>query len=914
VNRRRLATVAVLVVLLGSLLPGGPLPAAAAPAFTKTETISRTHLKADGTDDVVDTRTFSVSVSQTQQLRGQQQVEVQWTGAHPSLGIVTDPSSKNAYLQEYPVALMECRGDDSAANPVDPSTCWTEFIDQRQYETYATSFPPWRMDRQESAANRAQHVGYPDPLPANCFVLGQSSRHVPFVAADATHTAYRPINPASGSCGPTTAPEMVDVEDTAAPPANTTFAVTNADGTGSAKFVIWTEQENASLGCSPTVPCSLVVIPIMGISCDLRTDGATDFDRTACQAKGKNGVRQVVDPSSFTVDEAVTGEFWWSASNWRNRVVVPLGLGTPGGVCDTGDNRVPLDIFGSELMTQATTLWAPAFCLDPTRFKFRHVRIGEPAAKSALVNGGAEAALVSTPPPDGYPKPTVNAPVAVTGFAVSYIADSIAPDGSPGDPYHSLKLNPRLLAKLLAESYVPALALRDEYATLPASDPYSVMAHNPIDLSNDPEFIALNPGVGNHNLDAGTSATLLAISSNSDVIYALTSYINADPEARAWLDGTPDPWGMVVNPGYKGIALPQPTWPLADTYVPKVFNPYGCADPILQKAVNPVPFLPMVASPVPSLSIVAQRVQFAISNAHTKCQEIRDLQNAPVAVDMLAAGRQGPGRRLMLGITSLADAQFLELDTAALQSTATVANPSAKFTDASGRTFVAPTNDSLKAAIAFAKPDGKLNVWTMPYDTLRTAQGAQAYPGTMPVYLSVPTTGLPAEDATRLSQLIRFAAGDGQTAGTGNGQLPPGYLPMTAADGLASFVAYDTKAADAVAAQQSQVPSVTGAAPSPSPTTAPAGAGGTGAGGGVAGAGGGVPNAGPPVVTQAPSGSAGANASASPGAVRSLGLTAALSSALGRWALPIVALIALVTFIAGIGTRIGLAIADWVER
>src|SRR5437868_13813195 len=109
-NRRRAATLAVLVVLLGSLLPGSPLPAAAAPAFTKSEPVTRTHLKADGTEDVVDTRTFTLTVSQTQQLRGQQQIDVRWTGAHPSLGIVPDPSSRAAYLQEYPVVLMECRG------------------------------------------------------------------------------------------------------------------------------------------------------------------------------------------------------------------------------------------------------------------------------------------------------------------------------------------------------------------------------------------------------------------------------------------------------------------------------------------------------------------------------------------------------------------------------------------------------------------------------------------------------------------------------------------------------------------------------------------------------------------------------------------------------------------------------------
>src|SRR5205823_3013428 len=122
--------------------------------------------------------------------------------------------------------------------------------------------------------------------------------------------------------------------------------------------------------------------------------------------------------------------------------------------------------------------------------------------------------------------------------------------------------------------------------------------HNPLDLSTDKEFIALNPDVGNHSGDAATSATALAISSNSDVMYALTSYLNADPDARAWLDGAPDPYGMVVNPGYKGIALPVPAWPLADAFVPTAFNPYGgdcVTDPTLLAGITPVPYLPLVA-------------------------------------------------------------------------------------------------------------------------------------------------------------------------------------------------------------------------------------------------------------------------------------------------------------------------------
>src|SRR5262249_51212008 len=157
------------------------------------------------------------------------------------------------------------------------------FLDERRNESYATAFPPWRVDRYANDSDRKPaHVGYPPDLPAGCSVLGLASRHVPVVAADGT--VYRPISSAAGDCGPSPAPETVIVEDSDTPPANTTFAVTNKDTTGSAKFVIWTAQENASLDCSTTVPCSLVVIPIMGISCDLGEREQSDSDRTACRA------------------------------------------------------------------------------------------------------------------------------------------------------------------------------------------------------------------------------------------------------------------------------------------------------------------------------------------------------------------------------------------------------------------------------------------------------------------------------------------------------------------------------------------------------------------------------------------------------------------------------------------------------
>src|SRR5436305_2507848 len=122
-----------------------------------------------------------------------------------------------------------------------------------------------------------------------------------------------------------------------------------------------------------------------------------------------------------------------------------------------------------------------------------------------------------------------------------------------------------------------------------------------MNITHDPEFQALNPQVAPSSSGNFGAATLLMLSSDSDVVHALTAYIDADREARAWLDGQPDPWGMVVNPNYKGIDLPVDTWPLLDTYEPR--DIYTDSNPCLQQ--NPVPYLPLVASPTTRLASIS---------------------------------------------------------------------------------------------------------------------------------------------------------------------------------------------------------------------------------------------------------------------------------------------------------------------
>lgn len=827
------AAVAVLATFMAPVLndPASAGAADAAPAFRVTKTLARSHLNADGTESEISSNSVTVQVDTTTALRGRQDVNVTWSGAIPTGGIQPDVNSTAAPNQEYPVAILECRGVDSTEVPVsqrvDPTTCWTHGVDSRYLSLSFTSFGPARMDRYASASDRAAVVDRPANLPAACGGATANERWVPFVGVDGTHYNY-----GNNGCAGLPPEDFVFDSSAQSVPQNATFAATTSDGTGTAKFDVWSDAENSSLGCSATVKCTLEVIPIVGISCDpagkspdsqplpaADIPDPADTDNTpraisGCES-GRNYAPGALATASNSANLAVSGLLWWSASNWRNRFSVPLDFAPVSHACDVTSGGSPVAVYGSELMAEATEQWAPAFCSDPSLFKLTHVQTSEPLARTLLNDPTSDvhAAFSSQSPIGGFPSPTVQAPVAISGFTVAFNVDD-----SHGRAVSNLRLTPRLLAKLMTESY-PG----DDFNRF-ASGQFPYLAKNPINVTKDPEFQALNPGIAAANGLPG-AATLVLPSGESDVVEALTSYIEADPEARAWLSGRPDPWGMVVNPAYRSSLLPLPVlrWPLNDTTLPDFAGQVTC------QTSDPSPWLPLVASPTPSLATTTLAVQFASPPSKTKCTSLSSDPTAPV--QWAPFGREVPGQRFILGVTSLGDAHRYDLQSAALQSQSTVSDFGVTFGDAAGRTFVAPTPDSLKSAAAMLVMDPSTNTWTMPYDKLASdPAGAHAYPGTMIINADVPTSGLSAVNAGDYAKLLRFAAGVGQSPGTGNGQLPDGYLPMTAADGLAKQIDYTLRSAAAVQAQKGTVPPLIPVPGMPVIGTPPAAPGGSSAG------------------------------------------------------------------------------------
>jgi len=811
---RRLAGFAVPVALLGIIAATGPTIGSAAGhttatqtdaashvAFAKTEKISRVHL-VNGQNDVVDSRTFALRVSQTKDLRNRQDIQVSWTGAHPTGGIVPQDTSGFAPQQEYPVVIMMCRGKATATSgksAITPETCWSQTASERVQLDTTTAFPPYRIDRYESAADRAAQVGVPSRVSSTCASAIQSARAerwIPFVAAN---RQIFPIGPQGCDGLP---PEAANLSSNLAP-GNTTYAVSDLKGRGTTNFVITTAETNASLGCSDKVACSLVVIPIMGISCDAAGSSLPPADRppspaaqaaafAECSQTGNYAPGQIATTSQLTghfESVAVSGALWWSASNWRNRIVVPLTFAAPSNVCALVNKSTPVPIFGSYLLLGATQQWAPHFCLNRKLFSLQHVITGEPEAQNLLQAGTIDAAFQGTSPPTPFIGHVVQAPTAVTGFAIVFdIVDK------NGQQFTQLRLDARLVAKLLTESYAQNAAMAgDKGLKNPTSHKL-----NPLNIADDPEFRALNPGIPSliGDLSIASASTMLVQSADSDAMWALTSYINADPEARAWLNGKPDPWGMVVNAKYKGIKLPVTQWPLLDTYVPPSLAQVGI-NPCL--AASPIPWLTLVASPVESMATITLDLQYNVSDSEVGCNN-----GSPPSFETV--GQEGPGQTFILGLTSLADADQFGLRAASLE-TQGGSTSDAKFTTSAGRTFVAPSNASMRAAVATMVPDPNTGSWTVPYSKMRTsAAGRLAYPGTILISTDVRTHGVPKSSAHDYSEFLSFAAGAGQHPGFGNGQLPPGYLPLTAANGASTMVAYTRLAASDVAAQNSRVP------------------------------------------------------------------------------------------------------------
>lgn len=602
-------------------------------------------------------------------------------------------------------------------------------------------------------------------------------------------------------------------------PSNAQDALTAPDGTGSALVEVRTKLESPLLGCSSTSACSLVVVPNWGDPKDPTTTA---------------NIHQIDFPFA-----------------WANRVVVPITFAPAGELCGLGD--ADFQLVGSPMSSRVIQSWQPGGCSlsGAARFNLDYTALGEPDARAGFAAGTDGAVLTSEPLAGAAAHPYTYAPLSASGIAVAFHVD----DAKTGQPISDMKVNARLIAKLITESYG---WLGYEPAGQTYGNPNT--SGNPYTMFTDPEFLKLNPG---HSWPINPTATPLLLADNSDMTWELTRWINSDRDARAWLDGAPDPWGMKVNPKFQGITYPESSFELRDNY----------------------PALTYTFSPVSGLDQVARRLA---SNAFGGVSP--DLDPLTNAHDKLPPAP--PGTRAFVAIVDTGDAFAFRF-------------PQAQVLNAAGD-YVAPTADSMTAALGDMKPNGTSGtVATVAMDYSST--DAAAYPLTMVQYALVQTSGMDKTQADKIGRLLDYAAGAGQTSGDAVGNLPGGYVPLSD-----TLKAQTTKAATEVRAQVAPTPAP-GGPPTGSDQPGTSGFGGTGSDQGT-GPGSGFESGTPPIdgggtsgppdtpAASTPTGSANPQPTVAPSAKNSgsnaskpltarLAPVAAYDSA--KWALPLLLVLAL---------------------
>ena len=86
-------------------------------------------------------------------------------------------------------------------------------------------------------------------------------------------------------------------------------------------------------------------------------------------------------------------------------------------------------------------------------------------------------------------------------------------------------------------------------------------------------------------------------------------------------------------------------------------------------------------------------------------------------------------------------------------------------------------------------------------DQADVRKSGTAYPGTMVVYTAARLRNLLEEDAEKVAQFIRVSTTEGQQPGTGNGELPAGFLPIKKSGVTAKLYDSAQEVADAVEKQ-----------------------------------------------------------------------------------------------------------------
>jgi hypothetical protein len=664
-------------------------------------------------------KNLQVTVNQTQNLV-HQAIAVSWSGGPP-----TPSANQGDYLQ-----MMECYGDaDTGPNPEDCEYGSVGFI----------------AGGSENAGvgTRSGNFCFNGNDPGGCDPLEHLKTHeIPGSNGDSFTVPLTPVGTSSLIYGGQTDPltnyydQFTSNEVQRAP--------TGAQGTGLYYFSTLTGVQAPALGCGEVDGatgqprgCWLVIVP----RGEYKTNGSK--------------IEGTIGGGAYLNDTPL------GASNWAMRMQIHLGFAPAQQSCPIGsaDERQTV---GTELASIAVRSWQLqlnqlancktlyGYTATPEATQTTQLEAGAANGATGLaftnIPIGSEAGRESGQPVPS-PVPVAYAPVAVSAMTLSFNVNLTG-----GYRTAPIKLTPRLVAKALTQSYLTELP---EYVPSIGDDAPSWAIHNPDQLTQDPEFQALNPDIGPSQGAAAASAVMLT-EDHSALNQEVWQWVLNDPVAKAWLQGAPDQWGMVVNPAYADPAAvdvavqPLDSFPRADQSCVDV----GAGTPQRPSVRCSLDLLPYLND----YDDTAVHLRSANSPSGTSWDPTK-LGADGLPGSWAAGGLLGPGTTFLWGITDSAENAEFGLVAADL-------------CDASGQNCVSPTAASVSAALASASPDSSGLLHVDP-----TAVPAGAYPLVNVTYAAVRTDDDPAAISDYAS-LISYATTAGQTPGDGPGQLPSGYLPL----------------------------------------------------------------------------------------------------------------------------------------
>lgn len=495
---------------------------------------------------------------------------------------------------------------------------------------------------------------------------------------------------------------------------------------------------------------------------------------------------------------------------WANRVVVPLDFRPTGSVCAAGS--VEQRVVGTDSIVAAFSSWQTALCRQAGT-AYSLTTSADQLAREQLLNGQAQMAITprpltaqtlpSTVDPDQLAETDlVYAPVAVSGVVIAFL------QVKNGQVQTEMNLSPRLIAKLLTQSYAEESGLFHYYVDQ-VSGPWRT---NPWWLAQDPEFKALNPGA----IGERGQTIVLTGPNASDAIALLWAYVQADDKARAFLAGDPDNVlpgdegnsGMTLNPYYlpkghpdakvpafyEGMARSAEVGKDVETLLPtrvggdvqwrEVGLTYDDGTPKCLCDAEVSTFLKAEETLLPQQRVSGDQLRYDILQARPYAANVEAAAKMLFRADSGSkthwdqSKANGPGlptggyisdglssrtNVFLNGYTDLASAARYRLSTASLQ----VPNAPGVYVDGN--------EAGMSAALAAQTSTTVAGVTVTDPATLP----AEAYPLTSVLYAAVNLSTTDEAARERYADLIEFAVTDGQVPGHSIGELPEGYLPLT---------------------------------------------------------------------------------------------------------------------------------------